>query len=104
MTKGGRKRRGDELTPEQREERFSTGGVGFEESLRRVLGGPNDGFPGDQENDVTEGFVRADASPTADLEILDRLAGFEQAVIDGTIDALPSVREQLRDHLTQRGL
>jgi hypothetical protein len=34
----GRRRRG-ELTPEQEAERFSTGGVGFEESLRSVLAG-----------------------------------------------------------------
>src|SRR5438132_802295 len=39
---GGREYPGD-LTPEQEQERFSTGGLGFEESLRRVLiGGPGE--------------------------------------------------------------
>lgn len=43
MSKGGKKRRRDSLTPEQRAEKFSTGGLSFEESPRRVLaGGPDE--------------------------------------------------------------
>ncbi len=43
MGKGDRRRRRRALTAEQSEERFSTGGVNFDESLRRVLaGGPDD--------------------------------------------------------------
>lgn len=53
MSKGDKTGRRGSLTPEQRAERFSTGGHDFEESVRRVLaGGPDDKHS--EGEDVTE--------------------------------------------------
>jgi len=55
MGKGGHERRRGALTPEQEAERFSTGGLGFEESLTRVLaGGPEPEETVDEEPTETE--------------------------------------------------
>jgi hypothetical protein len=94
-----------ELTPEQEQQRFSTGGRGFEEPLRRVLiGGPGDesgetgGTMGTASAAVGQGRV------DEDLEILERLARFEQSVIDGSLQNLGSVRDQLAEHIDRLGL
>lgn len=37
-------------------------------------------------------------------EMLGRLVAFERAVVTGTINALPPVRDQLKSYLAERGL
>lgn len=109
----GRRKRG-ELTPEQEQERFSTGGLSFEESLRRVLtAGPDDHHSEASEDQIEEARTTMGtaceeltelATVDDDSEILDRLARFEQSLIDGSIENLGSVREQLSEYIHRRGL
>jgi hypothetical protein len=100
----GREYRGD-LTPEQERERFSTGGLGFEESLRRVLiGGPGEDSGETGGTMGTASGAVEQARVNEDLEILDRLARFERSVIDGSVHDLGSVRDQLAEHIDRRGL
>lgn len=60
---------------------FSTRGPEFKASRGRVLAGGQDGD---------------------EAAILDRLATFEQSAVDGSINELPSVRDQLRNYIAHR--
>lgn len=83
-------------------EQSTTGGLSSEESLRRVLvAGPSE--EGEEREDTSAARPEvAGPKNQDDLEILDRLMHFEQAVIDGT-DPGP-VREQLSEYIARRGL
>ena len=84
MGEGRRERRGD-LTPEQQEERFSTGGLGFEESLRRVLiAGEGHHLADDEKGEgMTEHSGLAERDLT-DEQVIAEVARLRAGVIDGS--------------------
>ena len=80
MGKGGEKGRRGRLTREQRAEKFSTGSLDFEESLRRVLaGGPDDEHKkgGTTVGDVVEHEL-------TDEELVKRMADAQARLRDGS--------------------
>jgi hypothetical protein len=69
------------LAPEQQEERFSTGGLGFEESLRRVLvRGPDDENKGEEAMEHS-GVAESDLT---DEELMKRMADAQARLRDGS--------------------
>ena len=104
MGKGGEERRRREaLTPEQQAERFSTQGLDFEESLRRVLaGGADDEHnQGEKGMDEQSGVVERELS---DSELLEIWATTTAGVKNGSIPTFgdaDSLREDIRRRFGQ---
>lgn len=87
MDEGRRRRRG-ELTPEQEQERFSTGGLGFEESLRRVLTageGEGDHLVNDEKGEGMAEHSGLAERELADEQVMAEVARLRAGVMDGSI-------------------
>lgn len=100
MGEGGEKLPRGELSPEQQAERFSTGGLDFEESLRRVLVGGRGDESDEGAPEMGEQAALADRELT-DEQLLSIWERTTAGVRDGSIPTFSDARS-LREDIRRR--